>query len=187
LTRYGLQDKTILLTVGRLAGAERYKGFDEIIELLPELATEIPNVRYLIAGDGPDQIRLASKARKLGVDDRVVFAGYVDEAEKADHYRLADAYVMPGRGEGFGIVYLEALACGIPVIASAMDASREAVRDGLLGQVVNPDEPQEIKSAIHRALQSRRHVPDGLEFFSPERFRERWHRVLESAVRTIAT
>ena len=99
--------------------------------MLPALAADVPDVAYLIAGDGDDRARLEKKAAALGVADRVVFAGYVPEEEKADHYRLADAFVMPGRGEGFGIVYLEALACGVPVVASSLDASREAVRDGM--------------------------------------------------------
>jgi glycosyltransferase involved in cell wall biosynthesis len=86
----------------------------------------------------PDRRCLQEKARSLGVHGRVVFAGYVPESEKADHYRLADAYVMPGRGEGFGIVYLEALACGVPVVASEVDGSREAVREGALGILVDP-------------------------------------------------
>ncbi|MGI9090518.1 MAG: glycosyltransferase family 4 protein, partial [Gemmatimonadaceae bacterium] len=176
LRRYGLEGKTVILTLGRLAGAERYKGFDEVIQVLPELAREIPSICYVIAGDGPDRARLEAKAAKLGVGERVVFTGYIDEREKADHYRLADAFVMPERGEGFGIVYLEALACGIPVIASMADASREAVRDGLLGQVVDPDCPEAIKNAILRALCGGRHAPDGLDHFSTDRFRERWYR-----------
>jgi phosphatidyl-myo-inositol dimannoside synthase len=95
---------------------------------MPALIKEIPTIAYLIAGDGTDRHRLEEKAKSLGVHGRVVFAGYIPESEKADHYRLADAYVMPGRGEGFGIVYLEALACGVPVVASQVDGGREAVR-----------------------------------------------------------
>ena len=77
----------------------------------------------------------------------MVFAGFVPEEEKADHYRLADAFVMPGRGEGFGIVYLEALACGLPIVASSLDASSEVVLNRSFGRVVNPDRPQELKAA----------------------------------------
>ena len=91
---------------------------------------------------------------------------------------------MPGRGEGFGIVYLEALACGIPVVASKADASHEAVRDGALGQVVHPDRPEHIKAAILRALEQReRRVPEGLDHFSTDRFRGRWHRLLDEVLR----
>lgn len=183
LARYGLEGRRVLLTLGRLDAAERYKGFDEVMEALPDLAAEMPDLAYLICGDGDDRSRLEQKASALGVADRVVFAGYVPEAEKADHYRLADAFVMPGRGEGFGIVYLEALACGVPVVASALDASREAVRDGALGAVVNPDDPASVKAGIRAVLRdasaAERRVPEGLAYFSFERFQERWHRVLD--------
>lgn len=177
--RYGLEGRTILFTLGRLPDQELKKGHDEVLEVLPDLAREIPDIAYLIAGDGPDRSRLEQKAETLGVADRVVFAGYIPEEEKADHYRLADAFVMPGRTEGFGIVYLEALACGVPVVASSADASREAVRDGQLGVIVDPDDDASIKAGIREALARPRGVPDGLDAFSTERFTERWHRVIE--------
>jgi glycosyltransferase involved in cell wall biosynthesis len=181
LARYGLEGRTVLFTLGRLSAAERYKGFDEVIEALPALAADVPDVAYLIAGDGDDRARLEQKASDLGVSDRVVFAGYVPEEEKADHYRLADAFVMPGRGEGFGIVYLEALACGVPVVASSLDASREAVRDGALGRVVDPDDPVDVRRGILAALEAPRGVPEGLSYFSFEWYRERWHDVVDGA------
>lgn len=162
---------------------DRYKGVDEILELLPTLARERPDITYLVVGDGDDRARMEAKATTLGVREHVVFAGYIPESEKADHYRLADVFVMPGRGEGFGIVYLEALACGVPVIASSADASGEAVRGGLLGQIVNPDRPAELRAAILQALDSgSRGVPEGLDFFSLDRFRQRWHRVMERVI-----
>lgn len=176
--RYDLEGRTVMLTVARLSACERYKGVDELLELLPTLSGEIPNLAYLIVGDGDDRDRLQKKAESLGVDDRVRFAGYVAEAEKADHYRLADVFVMPGRGEGFGIVYLEALACGVPVIASSADASREVVLDGELGAVVDPADPAAIRRAIHETLQEPAPARDRLAYFSRERFEDRWRRVV---------
>src|SRR5262249_52354555 len=137
VTHYGLSGYRVILTLARLAASERYKGIDEVLNLMPALVEEIPNLVYVIAGDGDDRPRLEAKVRKLGMNGRVVFTGYIPEEEKAAHFRLADAFVMPGRGEGFGIVYLEALACGIPVVASKLDAGREAVLDGQLGLIVN--------------------------------------------------
>ena len=183
LDRYGLENRTILLTLSRLSSDEQYKGHDEVLEVLPELADEISDIAYLICGDGDDRPRLEAKAKRLGIDNRVVFAGYVPEEEKVDHYRLADAFVMPGRGEGFGIVYLEALACGIPVVASSADASWEAVRDGELGTVVNPDDLDDVRSGILYALRETRGVPDGLDYFSVGRFQKRWHRVVDDCFR----
>jgi len=126
--RYGLRDKIVIMTLGRLSAEEKYKGFDETMQLLPVLSKQIPNIAYLIVGDGDDRARLEAQAKALGVGDRVVFTGFIPEAEKADHYRLADAFVMPGRGEGFGFVFLEALACGIPAVGKIGRAScRERV------------------------------------------------------------
>lgn len=180
LTRYGLHNRTILLTLSRLSADEQYKGHNEVLNVLPKLAEDIPDVAYLICGDGDDRPRLEAKAKRLGMADRVVFAGYVPEDEKADHYRLADAFVMPGRGEGFGIVYLEALACGVPVVASSADASEEAVLGGRIGTVVDPGNPDELKHGIRAALRDGGGVPEALQYFSFERFTDRWHRLVKA-------
>ncbi len=105
--RYGLAGKTVLMTMGRMDTEERMKGFDAVIDTLPRIITQVPNVVYLAVGDDTDRPRLAAKAAAEGLADRVVFAGRIDDADKGDVYRLADAYVMPSEGEGFGIVVLE--------------------------------------------------------------------------------
>jgi len=180
LARYGLKGKIVLMTLGRLDSKERAKGFDEIMEVLPKVAEEVPNIAYLIAGDGRDRNRLEEKAKSLMIEDRVVFAGLVPEEEKADHYRLADAYVMPSRGEGFGIVLLEAMACGISTVASKLDGSREALRDGMLGTLVDPGNPSEVINGIKLALESPHRVPDGLEYFSSSNFQARVHDLIDA-------
>jgi asparagine synthase (glutamine-hydrolysing) len=114
---------------------------------------------------------------------RVVFAGRVGENMKADYFRLADVFVLAGWGEGFGIVLLEAMACGVPVIGSKLDATREALRDGKLGRLVNPKNQSELTEAIIAALNSpadrSRSVP-GVEYFSSEQFEQRVHAILRS-------
>jgi phosphatidylinositol alpha-1,6-mannosyltransferase len=211
LERYGLRDRTVLLTVARLSAQEHYKGIDEVMEVLSELARTIPDLSYLIVGDGNDRPRLVAKARSLGLGvtenprpdlrpltsvvcppltglrpltsgPQVIFAGRIPEEEKADHYRLADAFVMPGWGEGFGIVYLEAMACGLPVIGSKLDASCEVLKDGKLGIVVDPAKSQEIILAIKKALQTKKPNPEGLEYFSYPHFEQRCHQLLNSVV-----
>lgn len=180
VARYRLSDGPLLLTLARLPGADRQKGVDEVLEALGRIIGEIPDARYLIAGDGTDRPRLEQKARALGVADRVIFTGYVPESEKADHYHLADVFVMPSRGEGFGIVYLEAMACGVPVVASRVDGGREAVRDGALGFAVDPGDQDELVDAVRRSLAKPRGVvPRGLDYFSIENFTARWHAVLD--------
>ena len=179
MNKYGLSGRLVLLTLGRLHTMERAKGLDEVMEVLPELLKEIPNLTYLICGDGSDRPRLEAKARSFGVENRVVFAGLISEGDKVDHYRLADGYVMPSRGEGFGIAFIEALACGLPVVASNIDGSREAVRDPSWGILVDPDNPEEVKQGIREVLRWSSGVrPAGLEYFSDTCFVRRAHRLI---------
>jgi glycosyltransferase involved in cell wall biosynthesis len=148
LDRYDLHEHHVLMTMGRLFGKQRRKGFDRVLEALPDVIDERSNVAYLIVGKGPDRPRLEEKAKRLGVRDRVAFTGYVPDDEKADHFQLADRFVMPSEGEGFGLVLLEALACGTPVIASKRDGGKEAVADGEFGMLVDPSDSDELIDAI---------------------------------------
>jgi phosphatidylinositol alpha-1,6-mannosyltransferase len=167
MERYGLTDAgQVIMTLARLPGAERYKGVDEVLEVMPALLQTAPGLKYLVAGDGDDRTRLVLKAQSLGIADHVVFTGMVDETDKADVFRLADAFVMPGRGEGFGFVFLEALACGIPVVGSRLDGSREALRGGLLGELVDPADAESIRQGILRALAKPKGVPQDLDYFA---------------------
>ncbi len=206
LERYRIEGRKVILTLGRLAAAERYKGFDEVLEVMPELSRDIPSLTYIIAGDGADRSRLVAKAQRLGLSvlentkgtrgpgatvrhptPQVVFTGHVLETEKTNHYRLADAYVMPSRGEGFGIVLLEALACGIPVIGSTADASREALMEGELGEIVDPSAKSQLATAIRSALStSSRIVSPRLETFSVSAFKRRLSAILDQLLKVDA-
>ncbi|MBW4653103.1 MAG: glycosyltransferase family 4 protein [Kaiparowitsia implicata GSE-PSE-MK54-09C] len=132
LDRYGLAGCRVLLTVARLWVGDPYKGVDMTLRALPQIVQHYPTVKYLVIGRGNDQPRLAELAASLGVADRVVFAGFVPVADLVEHYRLADLYVMPSQ-EGFGIVYLEAMACGVPVVSGDADGSADPLMDGELG------------------------------------------------------
>src|SRR5262249_9289896 len=123
LDQYRAWDKRVLLTVSRLASSERYKGHDRVIRLLPRGLRQYPETIYLIAGDGDDRLRLEALALEVGVRERVRFAGQITPEDLADHYRLADLFVMPSSGEGFGIAFLEAMASGIRVIGGNRDGS----------------------------------------------------------------
>jgi glycosyltransferase involved in cell wall biosynthesis len=181
--RLGLTDRTVIMTLGRLAADERYKGFDEILEALPALARQVPDIAYLICGDGADRARLEEKARTFHVQDRVVFTGFVPEEQKADHYRLADAYVMPSRGEGFGIVLLEAVACGIPTLGSRIDGGREALLDGVLGCLVDPTNPRDVESGVLETLRrGKGPVPERLSHYSTETFGRKTEAIVREAL-----
>jgi phosphatidylinositol alpha-1,6-mannosyltransferase len=148
---YGLQEALVLMTVARLWPGDIYKGVDVTIRALPAITRQFPQVKYLVIGRGDDQPRLAQLARDLGVAEQVVFAGFVSTAALVDHYRLADVYVMPSK-EGFGIVYLEAMACGVPVIAGNDDGSADPLQDGRLGWQVSHRDPAAVADACIAAL-----------------------------------
>lgn len=157
LKRYGLRpEQPIILTVARLDRAERYKGYDQVLRALPEIAKAFPNIRYVIGGRGPDRARVRALMEELGVKEEVILAGYIPEHELNAHYNLCDVFAMPSKGEGFGIVFLEALACGKPVIAGNQDGSIDAVLNGELGVLVDPDDVKKLAETIIQII-ARRH------------------------------
>ena len=184
VARYGLGGKRVIMTLGRMAANERAKGFDELIELLPQLHERCPDLIYLCAGDGDDRARLEAKARRLGCANTVVFTGRIPEDRKADYFRLADAYVHPSQMEGFGIVLLEALACGIPVVGSTADATQEALLHGELGRAVDPFDKQALTEAILEAINQPKRVPERLSHYAHDNFHERVGRALDLVMKT---
>lgn len=141
-------DSPILLTVARLAEKDRGKGIDKVLLALPRVVKRFPRVQYLIVGDGPLKEEFASLAERLGVQDHVRFLGRVSDEHLAALYSSASVFVMPSSQEGFGIVYLEAWAHGVPVIAGKYDAGSEVVTHGLNGMVVDPEATDELAEAI---------------------------------------
>jgi glycosyltransferase involved in cell wall biosynthesis len=152
--RYHLQaDEQVVLTVARLNPGEGYKGYDRIVQGLPTIQAACGPVRFLVVGRGDDRARLEAMARDLGVEHAVTCAGFVPDEELADHYRLADVFAMPSAGEGFGIVFLEAMACGTPVLAGNRDGSVEALDGGRLGSLVDLTDVKAIADGIIALLQ----------------------------------
>ena len=150
-----------LLTVARLAAQERYKGCDTVIAALPAVLAEAGPVNYVIAGDGDDLPRLRGLAAEKNVAASVTFAGRAQRAELPALYRGGDVFVMPSvaeerpggwTGEGFGIVYIEASAFGLPVIAGDGGGAPEAVQDGVTGYVVDGRDPGAVAAALIRLV-----------------------------------
>jgi glycosyltransferase involved in cell wall biosynthesis len=160
LERHSLSvDSPILLTVGRLAASEAYKGHDQVITALQSIRVRHPRARYIIVGKGDDEPRLKALATHLGQEDAVIFAGFIPDDELPDYYRLSDTFVMPSTGEGFGIVFLESVASGRPCIAGNEDASPEALADGRWGLTVNPRSPSEIADAVDTLFTGNHNMP----------------------------
>jgi len=182
----GRLGRGFFLIVGRMDPRERYKGHDQLLEAL----VRVPDARLVVAGDGGDRPRLEAKAAGLGIGDRVLFTGFTSEATLVEIYRRCAAFAMPSRGEGFGLVYLEAMRAGKPVLAARDSAAEEIVIDGATGLLVDPDDREELRGALGRLLdypgEARRMGEAGFERWrkelSLERFRERLWPLLERLV-----
>ena len=153
--KFQLQDKKILLTVGRLV--ER-KGHDKIIEALPKILEHMPNAMYVVVGDGPEKEKLQVLGSKLQVQNKVMFVGEVSDEELRAFYELCDVFIMVSRQingdvEGFGTVYLEANQYGKPVVAGRSGGVAEAVEDGVTGLVIDdPTNTSQIAEAAIKLL-----------------------------------
>jgi phosphatidylinositol alpha-1,6-mannosyltransferase len=144
-----VENKRVLLTVGRMDPGQRYKGQDRIIAAIPYIVAQGHDVEYLVAGEGDDRARLEELARDVGVSGRVRFLGAIGLQSLIELYRVADLFVMPSTGEGFGIAFLEAMASGTPALGLEVGGSRDALADGQLGTVVSE---AELPVAIARLL-----------------------------------
>ncbi len=164
LERYGIQkEQLVLLTVSRMADTEQYKGYDKVLQVLPELLKAHKDLRYLLVGkyDLKEKYRLDAIIRGLNLEEVVVFTGLVPDEELAAHFNIGDIFIMPSEKEGFGIVFIEAMFYGIPVIAGNTDGSVDAICNGELGIGVNPNNNKEIIAAVNAIAANRRaHIPD---------------------------
>ena len=180
IDRHAASGKKVLMTVSRLAGSEQYKGHDRVIRTLSRVLSHHPDTIYLIVGDGDDRLRLESLAVECGVVKNVQFTGWVPPEELPDYFQLVDVFVMPSSGEGFGIVFLEAMATGVRVIGGSQDGSRDALCDGALGTLVDPENCEELASAILAVLDNPARTGDRTTRFKPDLFREHLNAVHQS-------
>jgi phosphatidylinositol alpha-1,6-mannosyltransferase len=144
----GLKSTSILLTVGRLDPRERYKGHDRVIAAIPDLVAKGHDICYMVVGEGDDRARLEALARDTGVSDRVRFLGAVGLQRLIEIYRVADLFVMPSTGEGFGVTFLEAMASGTPALGLDIAGAKDALADGELGTVASENELSAMISRI---------------------------------------
>lgn len=179
-----------LLCVARLARADAYKGVDVVLRAMPYIRSRCPEARCVIAGDGDDRPRLEALARELGVESAAQFCCELDSRGLLRVYREADLFVLPSRGEGFGIVFAEAMHCGLPVVAARAGATPEVVADGETGILVPADFPEALGSAVSGLLllagerkrmgeAARRRVE---QLYLYPQFAARWHHWLARCV-----
>jgi len=151
LNRYSVTPASrIIFTLTRLASSEQYKGYEQVIKAISRLKGRYPSIKYILSGqyDGNEETRIKELISAYKVDDEVILTGFVIESELTDHFLLADLFVLPSKKEGFGIVFVEALACGLPVICGNADGSIDAIRNGELGTAINVDDLDELEKAI---------------------------------------
>ncbi|MEM8642375.1 MAG: glycosyltransferase [Cyanobacteria bacterium P01_G01_bin.54] len=169
LAQYGLGiEQPILLTVARLDASQAYKGYDQVLRALPQIRVAIPNLHYLIVGQGNDRPRIEALIQQLQLQDCVTLTGFVPDGQLRDHYNLCDVFAMPSLGEGFGIVYLEALACGKPTLGGNQDGAIDALKQGELGVLVDPNDVAQLAQALTQLL-DRTHPQQDL--FDPDYLR----------------
>ncbi len=182
--RYAIQEDTkVVLTVCRISSSEAYKGYDRVVKALSLLKTQ--NVCYLLAGkyDEIEKKRVLGIAKKYKVADKLIFTSFIPDEELTAHYKLADVFIMPSVNEGFGIVFLEAIACGVRVIAGNKDGSKDALANGELGLLINPLSEEEIANALDQVF-SEQVVDESLskrmlDKFGMEAFVERQKKYIE--------
>ena len=177
------------LIVGRMSVSERYKGHDELLESWPRVLRAVPDAQLVIVGRGNDVERLRAKAASLGIGDAVLFSGFASDATVAALLDRVALFTMPSRGEGFGLVYLQAMRHARPVIASVHDAAGDVVLDGETGLLVDHDDRAALADAVATLLtdpaRARRYGEAGRrrldDQFTFARFRDRLGGILAEA------
>lgn len=165
----------VILTVGRWQADERYKGMDTLIAALPRLLTEWPDVQLVAVGEGDDQRWLEQIADGRGVLRHVHFFSGLSYEQIAACYRACEIFALPSRGEGFGLVYLEAMACGKPVIGGAHGGAPEVIEDGKSGYLVQHGDTEQLATSLEALLvdpqlghemgaRGRQHVEENFRF-----------------------
>jgi len=143
---------SVIVTVARLD--DRYKGHDVVLEALPTVVRRVPDVRWIVIGEGRLRDELSRSASALGVGPHVDFTGRLSDAERDRWLSEAKLFVMPSRlppgegGEGFGIAFMEAAAHGLPVVAGDVAGARDAVEHGVTGVLVDPEDPRVVADEI---------------------------------------
>jgi phosphatidylinositol alpha-1,6-mannosyltransferase len=141
-----------ILTVGRWAASELYKGVDDLIRAVAQIQGPGPGLQLVAVGGGDDLPRLQKLASELGVADRVHFLQNLSREELAACYACGDIFALPSTGEGFGLVFLEAMAFGRPVVGAACGGTTDLVQDGVNGLLVPPRDPDRLAKALNRLL-----------------------------------
>jgi phosphatidyl-myo-inositol dimannoside synthase len=156
----GFPQGRVILTVGRWLANERYKGMDTLITALPRLLTRWPELQLAAVGEGDDREWLENLADERGVGRHVHFLRGLSYAQLVACYSACEIFALPSRGEGFGLVYLEAMACGKPVIGGAHGGAPEVIEDGVTGYLVHHGDAVQLATSIEALLLDPAHAKE---------------------------
>jgi len=184
---YVLRERKIVLIVGRLSRDEAYsKGHQELIKAVALLKERLPEILLIIVGRGSFQPIFEKLAQEKKIQENVLFTGFVADEKLRSYYEHCDVFAMPSRGEGFGLVYLEAMAYGKPCIGSNVDAAKEVIADGETCFCIDPDNIEELSEQLFQLLtdsELRKKMGKAgqkryLENFTEQKFHERFIRII---------
>ena len=190
--RYNIgADKFVLFTLARLSFAEQYKGYDKVLACLPNLIPQYPQLIYVLAGKADDKefVRITELISQYKIKDHVKLIGFIHDDELYAHYNMANLFIMPSYKEGFGIVFLEALIVGLPVIGGNIDGTVDALDNGRFGTLINPNSNIEIQKAIVAAIEKHsynyigkeNHIASVINKFGFDEFKKRLNLILKAA------
>jgi phosphatidylinositol alpha-1,6-mannosyltransferase len=186
MEKYGFkQDDIILMTITRLSSKEKYKNCDKVLETMQGLLIECPQLKYLLVGayDIEEKIRIEKMGKEMGLENSVVITGFIPDSEFPLHYNMADIFIMLSEREGFGIVFIEAMYYGKPVIGADNGGTADALANGKLGILANPLDTREVARAIKAIVSNKaKYTPDHsfvLEQFSYEGYKNKLAHILE--------
>ncbi len=169
----------VILTLTRISATEHFKGYDLIIQAVHALKKSMPDVIYLLAGpyDEMEKLRLDKLIAGYRLQPNVILTGFIAEDELSAHFLLADLFVLPSKKEGFGLVFMEAMAFGLPVICGNADGSTDAVRNEKMGTAIDPDDLKELvvvmMAKLNRTMSKEERLQiqqECLKFFNEDRY-----------------
>lgn len=183
---YGIAENDFLLmTLSSLSSKGKNRGYDQVLVAVKKLHTTFPNVKYLFVGkyDADEKMRLNDVIHDLGIEDDVIFTGFVPDSVIGDYYNMSDLYIVPGEKEGFGFRYIEALYYNKPVIILKVDGTTDNLYGNSLGTIIDLRNQDEIITTIQKIIANvKAFMPDCklvLEKFSYPVYRNKWKGILD--------
>nr|WP_235985797.1 glycosyltransferase family 4 protein [Mucilaginibacter segetis] len=191
LKKFKLKPATpVIFTLTRITSNELFKGYDNVIIAISRLKEKFPEIKYILSGQysAEEETRITNLVNDVGVNNQIILTGFIPEDELNEYFLLADLFVLPSKKEGFGLVFIEALARGLRIICGNADGSMDAIKDGELGKAINPDDIDELENSIDELLtdsitpaERKKLQQKCLQYFSEEMYVQNIQKLLATA------